>query len=37
VLDRKRGLSTEMIRNLRDKLGISAEMLIRPTRDQETA
>jgi HTH-type transcriptional regulator/antitoxin HigA len=32
VLNRKRGLSIEMIRNLHDKLGISAEVLIRPTR-----
>jgi plasmid maintenance system antidote protein VapI len=29
VLSRKRGLSIEMIRNLHDKLGISAEVLIR--------
>jgi len=26
-----------MIRNLHDKLGISAEVLIRPTRDEEAA
>ena len=32
VLNRKRSLSIEMIRNLHDKLGISAEILIRPTR-----
>jgi HTH-type transcriptional regulator/antitoxin HigA len=32
VLNRKRGLSIEMIRSLHDKLGISAEVLIRPTR-----
>jgi HTH-type transcriptional regulator/antitoxin HigA len=32
VLNRKRGLSIEMIRNLHDQLGISAEILIRPTR-----
>ena len=32
VLNRKRGLSIEMIRGLHDKLGISAEVLIRPTR-----
>jgi HTH-type transcriptional regulator/antitoxin HigA len=31
VLNRKRGLSIEMIRRLHDKLGISAEVLIRPT------
>jgi HTH-type transcriptional regulator/antitoxin HigA len=31
VLNRKRGLSIQMIRNLHDKLGISAEVLIRPT------
>jgi HTH-type transcriptional regulator / antitoxin HigA len=35
VLNRKRGLSIEMIRNLHDKLGISAEVLIRPTRNEE--
>ncbi|MGX9181832.1 helix-turn-helix domain-containing protein [Mesorhizobium sp. BHbdii] len=32
VLNRRRGLSIEMIRNLHDQLGISAEILIRPTR-----
>jgi HTH-type transcriptional regulator / antitoxin HigA len=37
VLSRKRGLSIEMIRNLHDKLGISAEVLIRPTRHGEAA
>ncbi len=37
VLNRKRGLSIEMIRNLHDKLGISADVLIRPTRDGEAA
>jgi HTH-type transcriptional regulator / antitoxin HigA len=37
VLGRKRGLSIEMIRNLHDKLGISAEVLIRPTRIEEAA
>jgi HTH-type transcriptional regulator / antitoxin HigA len=31
VLNRKRGLSIEMIRNLHDKLGISAWGLILPT------
>src|SRR5579864_8130726 len=33
VLNRKRGLSIEMIRRLHDNLGISAEVLIRPTRE----
>ena len=32
VLDRKRGLSIAMIRRLNEKLGIPAEILIRPTR-----
>jgi HTH-type transcriptional regulator/antitoxin HigA len=32
VLNRKRNLSIEMIRNLHEGLGISAEVLIRPTR-----
>jgi HTH-type transcriptional regulator/antitoxin HigA len=32
VMNRKRGLSIEMIRNLHEQLGISAEILIRPTR-----
>jgi HTH-type transcriptional regulator/antitoxin HigA len=32
VLNRKRNLSIEMIRQLRDGLGISAEVLIRPSR-----
>ena len=32
VLNRKRGLSIAMIRRLHEKLGISAEVLIRPTR-----
>lgn len=31
VLNRKRGLSIEMIRRLHDRLGIPAEVLIRPT------
>jgi HTH-type transcriptional regulator / antitoxin HigA len=31
VLNRKRGLSINMIRRLHDKLGISANVLIRPT------
>jgi len=34
VLNRRRGLSINMIRRLHDKLGISAEMLIRPSRTQ---
>jgi HTH-type transcriptional regulator/antitoxin HigA len=32
VLGRKRGLSIEMIRRLHDKLGIPAEVLIKPSR-----
>ncbi len=32
VLDRKRNLSITMIRRLHDKLGIPAEILIKPTR-----
>jgi HTH-type transcriptional regulator / antitoxin HigA len=32
VLSRKRGLSIGMIRRLHDKLGIPAEILIRPSR-----
>ena len=32
VLDRKRGLSIFMIRRLHEKLGIPAEVLIRPSR-----
>lgn len=35
VLNRKRSLSIEMIRKLHDQLGISAEVLIRPTRQDE--
>src|ERR1700682_397826 len=31
VLNRRRGLSINMIRRLHDKLGISAEVLIRPS------
>jgi HTH-type transcriptional regulator/antitoxin HigA len=34
VLNRKRGLSIAMIRRLHDRLGISAEVLIRPTRKE---
>ena len=32
VLNRKRGLSISMIRRLHDRLGIAAEVLIRPSR-----
>lgn len=34
VLNRRRGLSIEMIRRLHDGLGISADVLIRPTRSE---
>lgn len=37
VLNRKRSLSVEMIRRLHDGLGISVEILIRPTRQDEAA
>jgi HTH-type transcriptional regulator/antitoxin HigA len=37
VLNRKRGLSIEMIRNLHEKLDIAADVLIRPTRHEKTA
>lgn len=37
VLNRKRGLSIEMIRQLHARLGISAEVLIRPSRRDEAA
>ncbi len=37
VLNRKRGLSIEMIRQLHQKLGISAEVLIRPSRFDKVA
>ncbi|HUO00795.1 MAG TPA: helix-turn-helix domain-containing protein [Bradyrhizobium sp.] len=37
VLNRKRGLSIGMIRRLHDRLGISAEVLIRPSRDGKAA
>jgi HTH-type transcriptional regulator/antitoxin HigA len=37
VLNRKRSLSIEMIRQLHKKLGISAEVLIRPTGHREAA
>lgn len=35
VLNRKRGLSIGMIRRLHDRLGISADVLIRPSRPGE--
>lgn len=37
VLNRKRGLSIEMIRRLHEGLGIPAEVLIRPTARNEAA
>lgn len=37
VLNRKRGLSIEMIRQLHNHLGISAEVLIRPSRFDKVA
>ncbi len=37
VLNRKRSLSIGMIRRLHDRLGISAEVLIRPSRKDEAA
>ncbi len=37
VLNRKRGLSIGMIRRLHDRLGISADVLIRPSRVGEVA
>jgi HTH-type transcriptional regulator/antitoxin HigA len=37
VLNRRRGLSINMIRRLHEKLGISAEVLIRPSRSQKAA
>ena len=37
VMTRKRNLSIDMIRRLHDQLGISAEVLIRPTRTSEAA
>jgi len=37
VLSRKRSLSIAMIRRLHDKLGIPAEVLIRPSRTGEAA
>jgi HTH-type transcriptional regulator/antitoxin HigA len=37
VMNRKRSLSINMIRRLHEQLGISAEVLIRPTRADEVA
>jgi HTH-type transcriptional regulator/antitoxin HigA len=37
VLNRRRGLSINMIRRLHDTLGISAEVLIRPTQADRAA
>ena len=37
VLNRRRGLSINMIRRLHDRLGISAEVLIRPSRSTQSA
>jgi HTH-type transcriptional regulator/antitoxin HigA len=37
VLNRKRSLSIDMIRRLNEMLGISAEVLIRPTRRDDAA
>jgi HTH-type transcriptional regulator/antitoxin HigA len=37
VMNRGRSLSIDMIRRLHDQLGISAEVLIRPTREDEAA
>jgi HTH-type transcriptional regulator/antitoxin HigA len=37
VLNRRRGLSINMIRRLHEKLGISAEVLLRPTRTRRAA
>ncbi|GBR67423.1 hypothetical protein GKA01_26380 [Gluconobacter kanchanaburiensis NBRC 103587] len=37
VLNRKRGLSIDMIRQLHDGLGTSAEVLIRPSRRDKIA
>jgi len=37
VLSRRRGLSINMIRRLHEKLGIPAEVLIRPTRTKKAA
>ncbi|MGK9234473.1 helix-turn-helix domain-containing protein [Inquilinus limosus] len=37
VMNRRRGLSIEMIRRLHERLGISAEVLIRPSLRDNTA
>jgi HTH-type transcriptional regulator / antitoxin HigA len=37
ILNRKRGLSIEMIRRLHERLGISADVLIRPSRIDKAA
>ena len=37
IMNRRRSLSIEMIRRLHLQLGISAEVLIRPTRDDKVA
>ena len=37
VLNRRRGLSINMIRRLHEKLGISAEVLIRPIQTNRAA
>jgi HTH-type transcriptional regulator/antitoxin HigA len=37
IMTRKRNLSIDMIRRLHEQLGISAEVLIRPTREIEAA
>ena len=37
VMNRKRGLSIEMIRKLNARLGIPAEVLIKPTKREEAA
>jgi HTH-type transcriptional regulator / antitoxin HigA len=37
VLNRRRNLSIAMIRRLKDRLGISAEVLIRPSRKNKAA
>ena len=37
VLNRRRGLSINMIRKLHEKLGISADVLIRPSRGRKAA
>ncbi len=37
VLNRRRGLSINVIRRLHEKLGISVEVLIRPIRTKKAA